>query len=347
MSNAVLSVPGEQVTKTYGRYQITAQQTVDGGYAINTFTATGGTRIPELCFSTPDRDTYRLAYSVIREGGINNVHPDGVRQALTDALTRDLWEVERRRDSHSVNRVEHINNLLDRLDTPEVKAEAAELGDAVRRFLACDHPRIQMYRPEVVDSQYTIRTVIDGRPHLSFTSVDVDSIGVIEKAVRVHAEKGGSPDGVQGAIVKALSRALREMLHLRDGNCVTRLYSMAPFQRVGHLVALLGQLGVSEQDAVAAVTPQALTDMVPGGQKMQISPSRTGVERKPLSPVMQRAVNANLCGIVYPGDGIRAATLRALAGRGLGRLHYDGNRKRIVSLELNKQGLNAVKAVAA
>lgn len=123
-------------TRTHGSFEITAQITVDGGYSINTLTATGGTRIPELCIATADRDTYRLAYAVIREGGINNVHPDGVRAALTDALVRELHEVQARHDLPSRNRVEHINALLDRLESPADTAAIAELTEAVRRNLA-------------------------------------------------------------------------------------------------------------------------------------------------------------------------------------------------------------------
>ena len=123
-------------TRVYGCYEITAQVTLDGSYTINTMTASGGTRIPELCFGTPDRDTYSLAYAVIREGGRNYVHPDGVREALNDALIRARGELENRRDLPSRNRVEHINTLLDRLRTPAERAELAELVEHVRRNLA-------------------------------------------------------------------------------------------------------------------------------------------------------------------------------------------------------------------
>ncbi|MFI6228697.1 hypothetical protein ACIBCR_15450 [Micromonospora echinospora] len=141
-------------TRTHGSFEITAQITVDGGYSINTLTATGGTRIPELCFSTPDRDTYRLVYAVIREGGINQVHPDGVRAALTDALIRELHEVQRRRDSASVSRIEHINNLLDRFDTPADEAMLTELRETFGRSIDETVPAGQ--QPQVARSRSNV-----------------------------------------------------------------------------------------------------------------------------------------------------------------------------------------------
>ncbi|MFI1194143.1 hypothetical protein ACH4T9_12910 [Micromonospora sp. NPDC020750] len=134
MSNAVISVPGEQVVTTAGRYTITAQITVDGGHSIHVML--GPNPVPELCFSSPDRATASLAFRTIAEGGEQGVSPEGVREALTDALTRDLHEVQRRHDLPSRNRVEHINNLLDRLESAADTARVAELVEHVRRNLA-------------------------------------------------------------------------------------------------------------------------------------------------------------------------------------------------------------------
>lgn len=134
MSNAVISVPGEQAVTTAGRYTITAQITRDGGHSIHVML--GPTPVPELGFSTPDRATASLAFRTIAEGGEQGVSPDGIRQALTDALVRDLHEVQRRRDLPSQNRVEHINALLDRLESPADTARVAELAETVRRSLA-------------------------------------------------------------------------------------------------------------------------------------------------------------------------------------------------------------------
>ena len=213
----------EPNTRIHGRYEITAQVTVDGAYSITTMTATGGNREHALCLTTADRDTYRLAYAVIREGGINNVHPDGVKAALNTALRNELFRVQERHDGESRTRIEHINALLDRLESP----------------------------------------------------ADTTAIEVLVEQVRRN-----------------------------------------------------------------------LTDTVPAGRQPQITRSRTGVEHKPLSVPMQRALNTHTNGIVYPDARNSRATLRALAGRGLGILHFEGRRKRIVSLELNKHGLAAVTAVA-
>ncbi|WP_328344663.1 hypothetical protein [Micromonospora sp. NBC_00421] len=215
--------PGEHYARTYGQYTVVLSLPVDGGFAINTYAATGSHRYAELSFTVGDADTGNLAHRIIKTGGEQGVSPAGIREALTDALVRELHEVQARRDAESRTRIEHINALLDHLESPADTAKVAELAEQVRRNL---------------------------------------------------------------------------------------------------------------------------TDTVPAGQQPQITRSRSGVEHKPLSVPMQRALNAHVNGIVYPDTRVVRATLRALAGRGLGTLHFEGTRKRIVSLELNKQGHNAVKAVA-
>lgn len=223
MSNAVISVSGEHMPRLYGPYEVVLSLPVDGGFAINVHARTGGHRYDELCITTPDVHTANLVHRVIKQGGEQGVSPEGIHQALTDTLTRELHEVQARRDTPSRNRVEHINRLLDRLESPADTAKVAELAASVRRNLC---------------------------------------------------------------------------------------------------------------------------DTVPSGRQPQVTRSRSGVEHKPLTAPMQRAVNNHLNGVVYPGGDITRATLRALARRGLGVLHFGGRRKLIVSLELTKQGVNAVKAVA-
>ncbi|MFG1846846.1 hypothetical protein [Micromonospora carbonacea] len=157
MPNAVISVPGQQVVTTAGRYTITAQITVDGGHSIHVML--GPNPVSELCFSTPDRATASRAFRTIAEGGEQGVRPEGIRQALTDALVHDLHEVQRRRDDESTSRVEHINALLDRLESPANTAAVAELADHVRRNLADTVPA---GRPTQVASPS--RTRIEHKP---------------------------------------------------------------------------------------------------------------------------------------------------------------------------------------
>jgi hypothetical protein len=223
-SGAVTTETAEQSARLHGHYEIVLSLPVDGGFAINTFARTTGVRYDALCFTTADVDTANLAHRVIRDGAEQGVSPEGISQALTDALVTELAAMERRRDTPSINRIEHINRLLDRLDTAEDRALIADINRTLGRTIA---------------------------------------------------------------------------------------------------------------------------DTVPAGTKMQISPSRSGVERKPLSAPMQTALNSHIYGVIQVGNGILPVTLAALRRRGLGVLHYDGARKRVVSLELNKAGYNAVKAVAA
>ncbi|MFJ8690227.1 hypothetical protein [Micromonospora wenchangensis] len=223
MSSAVISASGEHDARTYGHYKVVLSLPVDGGFAINTFTATGSHRYNELSFTTGDVDTANLAHRIIRTGGEQGVSPEGIHQALTAALVNELHRMQERHDGESRTRIEHINALLDRLESPADTAAIEVLAEQVRRNL---------------------------------------------------------------------------------------------------------------------------TDTVPAGRQPQIARSRTGVEHKPLSAPMQRALNTHTNGIVYPDSRNSRATLRALAARGLGTLHFEGRRKRIVSLELNKHGLAAVTAVA-
>lgn len=121
----------DPVTRPYGRYELTAQITVDGGYSITTMTRTGGNREHGLCFTVVDRDAYRTIYAVIREGGLNNVHPAGVRDAICDALTRDLHEAQRRRDTDSRVRADYLNDLLDGFESPVNTAKVDELIESL------------------------------------------------------------------------------------------------------------------------------------------------------------------------------------------------------------------------
>jgi hypothetical protein len=121
-------------TKKLGALTIVAQITTDGGYSINTFT--GPEREANLCFTTPDRDTFRLAYKVIGEGGLNGVRPDGIRAALTEALTDELHRMQRRSDTPSRERVEHLNALLDLVDAVSEEALRALTEPARPRTFA-------------------------------------------------------------------------------------------------------------------------------------------------------------------------------------------------------------------
>ncbi|WP_433460639.1 hypothetical protein [Micromonospora sp. CA-248212] len=128
MSNAVLSDP---VTRTFGSVTITASLPVDGGYAINTFV--GPERVSALSFTTADRDTYRAAYALIREGGRRRMHSDDIAAALVAKLTDMLHEVQRRRDTPSRARANELNDVLDRLTGPQDAARLADIAQTISR----------------------------------------------------------------------------------------------------------------------------------------------------------------------------------------------------------------------
>ncbi len=144
----------DPITKTFGSVTITASLPVDGGYAINTFV--GAERIHALSFTTADRDTYRAAYAVIRDGGRQGVSVEGIREALDAALRNELFRMQERHDTPSRNRIEHINLVLDRLEQPadtarmdELAADllsfATKVGDTVAAGVS-DHDRPTTFR---------------------------------------------------------------------------------------------------------------------------------------------------------------------------------------------------------
>lgn len=122
-STATLTTPD---TKPWGSVEITASRTIDGGYAINTNTRTGGTRHDNLCFTTPDRGLYRLAYRVIGEAGLNGRHPDDIHAALQNELRS---EFTRALDTGRSEYAGHVEALLDALTTPaQAEVESTALA---------------------------------------------------------------------------------------------------------------------------------------------------------------------------------------------------------------------------
>lgn len=126
------TLPFQPVRQTFGNLTIHVDPTVDGGYSINVFAATGGHRYNELCFGTFGRDLAVLAYRTIRDGAIQGVKPEGIAEAVRDELAWMLYEAQRRRDTPSRLRVERINLVLDQLQSPADAALLAELGEALR-----------------------------------------------------------------------------------------------------------------------------------------------------------------------------------------------------------------------
>lgn len=69
-------------------------------------------------------------------------------------------------------------------------------------------------------------------------------------------------------------------------------------------------------------------------------PTRTGgVNHAELSDVQRRALASHTDGVIGTGPGVGGSTLKALAGKGYGRLRFEGTRYRIVALVLNARGL--------
>lgn len=125
-----LSNPLDYVERTYGRYNVRIQRTVDDGYSICTMS--GPHHETLLSYSTPDLDVARIVWAVIQEGGRTWQPAEDVLETLKATLTQELHRLQRRRDTPSINRVEHINRLLDRMDSPADREALAVLAGALK-----------------------------------------------------------------------------------------------------------------------------------------------------------------------------------------------------------------------
>lgn len=90
-----------------------------------------------------------------------------------------------------------------------------------------------------------------------------------------------------------------------------------------------------------ACATTGLAATVPTTGTRPVRPTMAGAHRAPLSGPQIRALNSHRHGVVVPGDDIQRSTLNALARKGYGQPRYDGNRKKIVALDLNTRGLTA------
>ena len=90
----------------------------------------------------------------------------------------------------------------------------------------------------------------------------------------------------------------------------------------------------------------ALAELAAAGSYRQVRPTMAGAHLADISPAGQRAINSHRNGVVYAGEGVARTTLNALARKGFGTLVFEGRRRRITALTLNKRGMAAVKAGA-
>ncbi|WP_341719861.1 hypothetical protein QQG74_09245 [Micromonospora sp. FIMYZ51] len=155
-----------------------------------------------------------------------------------------------------------------------------------------------------VDGGFSIGVTATGSPHrydeLSYTTGDVTKANLAYRIIAEGADKGVQPEGIRQALNDALN-----------------------------------------------IKPKSLAEMAKQGTHRQVRPTMAGAHLTPLTAPQQRALNAAIDGVIYPGDGITTATLRSLDRKGYGSVAYEGRRKRVVSLVLNGRGLAAVsKAVA-
>ncbi|MEV1315444.1 hypothetical protein AB0J14_05085 [Micromonospora arborensis] len=133
MTNTVITTPSEGDTRYYGPYEVVLSLPVDGGFSINVHARTTGHRYDALCHTVADVDTANLIHRVIRDGGEQGVSADGIREALDAALRQELFQVQERHDTPSRNRIEHINLVLDRIESAADTARMNELAESLGR----------------------------------------------------------------------------------------------------------------------------------------------------------------------------------------------------------------------
>jgi hypothetical protein len=124
------------LTTRHGVLSIQSSRTVEGGFAINTYAGTTSYRHDILCFTTPDQQAAVLAREVIAKGGEAFKSPEEIRADLTEALTDELHRMQRRSDTPSRERVEHLNALLDLVDAVSEEALRALTEPARPRTFA-------------------------------------------------------------------------------------------------------------------------------------------------------------------------------------------------------------------
>ncbi|WP_431728528.1 hypothetical protein [Verrucosispora sp. TAA-831] len=129
---SVITEPGVQDPRTYGAYRVTLSLPVDGGFAIRVSADASPHQYDELTFTTPDVDAANLIHRVIRYGAEQGASPATIRDAVDGALRAELHMAMSRRDTPSRRRVEHLNALLDQMESPADEAAIAELVASMR-----------------------------------------------------------------------------------------------------------------------------------------------------------------------------------------------------------------------
>jgi len=131
------------LTTRHGSLSITSSRTVEGGFTINTYAGTTSYRHDELSFTTPDQQTAIFCREAIAKGGEAFKSPEEIRADLNDVLTAELHRMQRRSDSPSRARVDHLNALLDVIDPVSDEALNAlteQVGTALAE-VASEFPR--------------------------------------------------------------------------------------------------------------------------------------------------------------------------------------------------------------
>ncbi|PZG16495.1 hypothetical protein C1I95_17645 [Micromonospora craterilacus] len=130
--NGTITQPGAVQRRTYGNFEVALNLTVELAFNIAVSAAGSPHRYDELSFTTPDADTANLIHRVIRDGALQGVRAEGIREAVDQALRAELFEVQARHDTPSQRRAEHINALLDQMESLVDDAAIAELVESMR-----------------------------------------------------------------------------------------------------------------------------------------------------------------------------------------------------------------------
>jgi len=131
-----------QVDNTFGAYHVVAQVTVDNHFSIAVMQ--GPNPIHELCYTTADRHIADLIHTAIKNGALAGHKYEDIAEAVHLELVFALQDALNDRRPAAGKRVEEINAVLERAETPDDKQRLAELRNHFNNLRGPSHVQAQM-----------------------------------------------------------------------------------------------------------------------------------------------------------------------------------------------------------
>lgn len=126
------SAPAVNVSRTFGRYTIYVNTTVDGAYSVSVFSTRAPHRHDALSFITWRVEVARLAWRAVGNGGIYERRPEQVLGDLRNLLLEKLTALSARQDPDSRELAAEIDRVLDLFPDSALDRELAEITSGRR-----------------------------------------------------------------------------------------------------------------------------------------------------------------------------------------------------------------------